>query len=367
MEKQLVKEVVDGYIDIHFAAEEAKICNPGYYKNQYLVYAFEHHMSPQCILRTYAEMLKTGCAYTTNHNDQKHANRLIKYINTYSGKRQLEFVNTCMSELEKETQSSFPYLIASAYGRFKSFRSFEAKVRLKIALDDVYCYLLENLRALPDLSEAERTVELESGEKKILPKLSDFSEADFSYATMYLKGLKLTNAQKNPIKDLVGYRVIADAINRSSKEDDLISFIYEYVTFLTDFFNKKGYDIIDIKNYIEHPKANNYQSYHCRVDMLELLLEIQLRTGEMHKNAETGSASHNKYKDTTIQKFLNQFLREISGEKESMNERLGLLKELWLPSTSWCFTPNEEIPTTPAELKEFAEPEIIQAIFASAV
>jgi GTP pyrophosphokinase len=51
------------------------------------------------------------------------------------------------------------------------------------------------------------------------------------------------------------------------------------------------------KDYIEHPKANGYQSLHTSVRNGEgFVFEVQIRTVDMHLAAEDGSASHWRYR-----------------------------------------------------------------------
>jgi (p)ppGpp synthase/HD superfamily hydrolase len=51
-----------------------------------------------------------------------------------------------------------------------------------------------------------------------------------------------------------------------------------------------------LKDYISYPKENGYQSLHLTIDYNAIPIEIQIRTHEMHKNCQTGSASHVNYK-----------------------------------------------------------------------
>lgn len=70
------------------------------------------------------------------------------------------------------------------------------------------------------------------------------------------------------------------------------------------------------KDYISTPKANMYQSLHTTVLGQEgIPFEIQIRTWEMHKNAEYGIAAHWKYKEG------------IQG-KDRMEERLAWVRKI---------------------------------------
>lgn len=347
LKQKQIDDIIKYIIKTEFEKGVEKMCSPTYYKNVYLEYAIKHHKSLQCIVRTYAEMLNSGYAYTHLVGDRKHANRLVSYLNVYSNTDYLEFVNQCFDELKEKAFEAYSYLILTVHGRLKSFLSLEVKLRKKILSSEILSNFLENYKTI------------------LCDEFWNFEPKELEMAKRLLLQLKEKNHSENPIRDLVGYRGIVDSVNVSTKEEDLIDFIYDFSEFTKHFFEEeKGFDILESKDYIQNPKDNNYQSYHFRIELLEKILEVQIRTSQMHENAENGTASHNSiYKNTTLQKFLEKFLYEISGEKVPLNERLGLLKPLVLPSTLWCFIPNQEIPATPADLKEFADMGFLEHIF----
>lgn len=115
------------------------------------------------------------------------------------------------------------------------------------------------------------------------------------------------------------------------------------------------------KDYIAMPKPNGYQSLHTTlIGRTGQPFEIQIRTFEMHREAEYGIAAHWKYKvasdgkkvDTSEQEKLT-WLRQILEWQQSMSDNkefMSLLKsDLDLFSDSvYCFTPQGEVKTLPA-------------------
>ena len=112
------------------------------------------------------------------------------------------------------------------------------------------------------------------------------------------------------------------------------------------------------KDYIAMPKPNNYRSLHTTlIGSSGQPFEIQIRTYEMHREAEYGIAAHWKYKEVSNgQKVDNQeeekltWLRQILEWQQDMPDNKtfmdGLKSNLDLFSDDvYCFTPNGEVKT----------------------
>lgn len=101
-----------------------------------------------------------------------------------------------------------------------------------------------------------------------------------------------------------------------------------------------------IKDYIAFPKQNGYQSLHTTVFTGDgSLVEVQIRTEEMHRQAEYGVASHIFYKAEgerdQSKKNLSSWIEAISGHTEME------IKNDFLSERIFVFTPKGDVVDLP--------------------
>lgn len=95
------------------------------------------------------------------------------------------------------------------------------------------------------------------------------------------------------IYDLIAIRIVVNTIPECYKSLEVIHTMFEP-------------QLERFKDYIQHPKANGYQSIHTSVKYKRKMIEIQIRTHEMHSIAEEGIAAHWKYKGTEKDKAFDR-------------------------------------------------------------
>lgn len=141
--------------------------------------------------------------------------------------------------------------------------------------------------------------------------------------SLYKKLLRYEN-DLSRIYDLVALRVIVPKVADCYAALGLIHREYKPI---------KG----RIKDYIAHPKANGYTSLHTTVIIDDgYILEVQIRTPEMDKQAEYGIAAHWQYKEggsyprREIQvswvKELAKVIQEIKDPKDLESVKLDMFK-----------------------------------------
>jgi GTP diphosphokinase / guanosine-3',5'-bis(diphosphate) 3'-diphosphatase len=110
------------------------------------------------------------------------------------------------------------------------------------------------------------------------------------------------------------------------------------------------------KDYIAIPKANGYQSIHTDlIGPYGVPVEVQVRTDEMHRLAESGVASHWMYKDdadrlSELQKQTHRWLQsllEIQHQSGDPHEFLEHVKVDLFPDEVYVFTPKGKILSLP--------------------
>jgi guanosine-3',5'-bis(diphosphate) 3'-pyrophosphohydrolase len=110
------------------------------------------------------------------------------------------------------------------------------------------------------------------------------------------------------------------------------------------------------KDYVAIPKVNGYQSLHTSlIGPYGMPLEVQIRTWDMHRIAETGVASHWVYKDEEgtlleVQQRTHRWLQslvEIQNASGDPAEFLEHIKVDLFPDEVYVFTPMGEIKSLP--------------------
>jgi GTP pyrophosphokinase len=114
----------------------------------------------------------------------------------------------------------------------------------------------------------------------------------------------------------------------------------------------------EFDDYIAAPKDNFYQSLHTAVlDSNGKTVEVQIRTWEMHENAEYGIAAHWRYKEGRSRKHDEAFERRISylrrlmefgQESEDAASFVDTMKTEVFQDRVYAFTPKGDIVDLPA-------------------
>ncbi|KKU85725.1 MAG: hypothetical protein A2746_02040 [Candidatus Yanofskybacteria bacterium RIFCSPHIGHO2_01_FULL_44_22] len=162
------------------------------------------------------------------------------------------------------------------------------------------------------------------------------------YYSLYQKLLRY-DMDFNKIFDLVAMRIILPDIKSCYEALGVIHNFYKPLPGL-------------IKDYISLPKPNGYQSLHTTIFCEKgKIVEIQIRTAEMHEYAENGIAAHWAYSESGKKKpvktdtkdiqwvtQLKNFLKEIKTGEEFSNLKIDFFK-----NRIFVFTPKGEVKDLP--------------------
>ena len=109
-----------------------------------------------------------------------------------------------------------------------------------------------------------------------------------SVSSIYAK-IHQQRKRYDEIYDLLAIRII---VQQKSECYRVLGIVHDIYTPVTEHFT----------DYIALPKSNLYQSLHTKiVDQNKRIVEVQIRTEEMHQFAENGFAAHWRYKEGQIQ------------------------------------------------------------------
>lgn len=110
--------------------------------------------------------------------------------------------------------------------------------------------------------------------------------------------------------------------------------------------------VAEFDDYIIKPKPNGYQSLHTAVKGPEdRVFEVQIRTFQMHEQAEMGVAAHWKYKEGGVQQKESherkiEWLREVLAWHQEMASKQGVSEAIeseFLEDRVYVFTPDGDV------------------------
>lgn len=202
------------------------------------------------------------------------------------------------------------------------------------------------------LQKAERVIYKELAKENIRAKI--FSRPKHLYS-LWCKLLRPEiNKEIEKVYDLAAMRILVETVKDCYAVLGIVHSIW------------KPFPCLGISDFIAQPKPNGYRSLHTKVFSLhERILEIQIRTFEMHKEAENGIAAHwyyvaEKSKGAADKKLesgvfapgekLSWVKQLVSWQKEIVDskEYLEALKFDALASRIFVFSPKGDVFDLPA-------------------
>ena len=270
---------------------------------------------------------------------------LVKFADRLHNMRTLEFVNPDKQRrIAQETLEIYaPFAHRFGLGKVK----WELEdLAFKYLNREAYEELARKLKA----KRKDRESFIKKFSEPIIKKLA---EEDIKYELsgrpkhLYSVYRKMVRRNKpfEEIYDLFAIRIILDTQNRNECYTTL-GIVNQIYLPVPDRF----------KDYISIPKTNNYQSIHTTVVGLEgRLVEIQIRTKQMHEIAEKGVAAHWRYKenktatDSELEAWVNG-IRDIFENASRNDQKTGLMESFKLnlyQDEIYVFTPKGDLRRLP--------------------
>jgi guanosine-3',5'-bis(diphosphate) 3'-pyrophosphohydrolase len=184
------------------------------------------------------------------------------------------------------------------------------------------------------------------------PLIEEFKEQDFKFE---IKGrpksihsiwnkMKRQGIPFEEVYDLFAIRIIIDTPYQDEKAD-----CWRAYSIVTDFFVPNP---DRLRDWISTPKANGYESLHTTVmSSSGKWVEVQIRTKRMDEIAEKGYAAHWKYKESSnenaVDEWLNRIREMLENPESNALDFIDDFKLNLFAEEIFVFTPTGELKTLP--------------------
>ncbi len=223
---------------------------------------------------------------------------LIKLCDRLHNMRTLKhFPEAKQKRISRETVEIFAP-IAHKLGLY-SIKGELEDLSLRYLKPDIYIYLKNKVNEKRDIREENADKIMKIVKEKLKDSGIEFLEVSgrAKYFTSIYKKMILEKKSFEEIYDLIAIRIIVNKIPECYR---VLAVIHQLWKPIPGRF----------KDYIAVPKSNGYQSLHTDVvTPFDVILEVQVRTLEMHYTAKYGVAAHWRYKGTERDK---QFDKRIA-------------------------------------------------------
>ncbi|MCX8641395.1 MULTISPECIES: GTP diphosphokinase [unclassified Gilliamella] len=226
--------------------------------------------------------------------------------------------------------------------------------QLKWELED-FCfrYLYPDQYRMIAIKLQEKRLDRELYINKFVKTLQDLMNQDHIHAEVYgrpkhiysiWRKMERKHLQFEELYDIRAVRIICDRVEDCYNALGIVHSHYKHIA--------KEFD-----DYVANPKPNGYQSIHTVVyGPQDKTIEIQIRTEQMHNDAELGIAAHWKYKEGTTDKMTAydqriSWLRQLLTWQKEMSES-GEIQEAVrsqiFDDRVYVFTPKGDVVDLPA-------------------
>ncbi len=154
------------------------------------------------------------------------------------------------------------------------------------------------------------------------------------------KKMKNSGRKFSELNDLTGIRVICNSVKECY---EILGMVHSNYESMSQYFD----------DYVSSPKPNGYKSIHTTVKWKNKIIEIQIRSWEMHRTAEDGLAAHWQYKQYEKSKYFDKDLsvaKQIVEWQRTSKESKNLTKFLKMGFGGrkvFVFTPKREVIVLP--------------------